>query len=142
MKVYVGDEDSGCGSVPRSSMVLAVQLLRMDLGEFLCIDPAEKLVNRGFVNGPLLTLYGTGAVMVYLILRPFEANVWALYFGGVIVATVLEYVTGVLMETIFHAHWWTTAIRSLIFRERSASAVRLPGDSLHWGCSIFCSRLP
>lgn len=47
MKVYVGDEDSGCGSVPRSSMVLAVQLLRMDLGEFLCIDPAEKLVNRG-----------------------------------------------------------------------------------------------
>ena len=66
----------------------------------------KKLVNRGFVNGPLLTLYGTGAVMVYLILRPFEANVWALYFGGVIVATVLEYVTGVLMETIFHAHWW------------------------------------
>ena len=41
----------------------------------------KKLVNRGFVNGPLLTLYGTGAVMVYLILRPFEANVWALYFG-------------------------------------------------------------
>ena len=33
----------------------------------------KKLVNRGFVNGPLLTLYGTGAVMVYLILRPFEA---------------------------------------------------------------------
>ena len=23
----------------------------------------KKLVNRGFVNGPLLTLYGTGAVM-------------------------------------------------------------------------------
>ena len=46
----------------------------------------KKLVNRGFVNGPMLTLYGTGAVMVYLILRPFEANVWALYFGGVIVA--------------------------------------------------------
>ena len=102
----------------------------------------KKLVNRGFVNGPLLTLYGTGAVMVYLILRPFEANVWALYFGGVIVATVLEYVTGVLMETIFMRTGGTTAIRSLIFRERSASAVRLPGDSLHWGCSIFCSRLP
>lgn len=138
----MGDEDSGCGSVPRSSMVLAVQLLRMDLGEFLCIDPAEKLVNRGFVNGPLLTLYGTGAVMVYLILRPFEANVWALYFGGVIVATVLEYVTGVLMETIFHAHWWDYSNQKFNFQERSASAVRLPGDSLHWGCSIFCSRLP
>lgn len=128
MKVYVGDEDSGCGSVPRSSMVLAVQLLRMDLGEFLCIDPAEKLVNRGFVNGPLLTLYGTGAVMVYLILRPFEANVWALYFGGVIVATVLEYVTGVLMETIFHAHWWDYSNQKFNFQGKICLS-----SSIAWG---------
>ena len=127
MKVYVGDEDSGCGSVPRSSMVLAVQLLRMDLGEFLCIDPAEKLVNRGFVNGPLLTLYGTGAVMVYLILRPFEANVWALYFGGVIVATVLEYVR-VLMETIFHAHWWDYSNQKFNFQGKICLS-----SSIAWG---------
>lgn len=128
MKVYVGDEDSGCGSVPRSSMVLAVQLLRMDLGEFLCIDPAEKTGQPRFVNGPLLTLYGTGAVMVYLILRPFEANVWALYFGGVIVATVLEYVTGVLMETIFHAHWWDYSNQKFNFQGKICLS-----SSIAWG---------
>lgn len=109
-------------------MVLAVQLLRMDLGEFLCIDPAEKTGQPRFVNGPLLTLYGTGAVMVYLILRPFEANVWALYFGGVIVATVLEYVTGVLMETIFHAHWWDYSNQKFNFQGKICLS-----SSIAWG---------
>lgn len=88
----------------------------------------KKLVNRGFVNGPLLTLYGTGAVMVYLILRPFEANVWALYFGGVIVATVLEYVTGVLMETIFHAHWWDYSNQKFNFQGKICLS-----SSIAWG---------
>ena len=89
----------------------------------------KKLVNRGFVNGPLLTLYGTGAVMVYLILRPFEANVWALYFGGVIVATVLEYVTGVLMESHFScALVGLSAIRSLSFRVKICLS-----SSIAWG---------
>lgn len=81
-----------------------------------------------FVNGPLLTLYGTGAVMVYLILRPFEANVWALYFGGVIVATVLEYVTGVLMETIFHAHWWDYSNQKFNFQGKICLS-----SSIAWG---------
>lgn len=88
----------------------------------------KKLVNRGFVNGPLLTLYGTGAVMVYLILRPFEANIWALYFGGVIVATVLEYVTGVLMETIFHAHWWDYSNQKFNFQGKICLS-----SSIAWG---------
>ena len=88
----------------------------------------KKLVNRGFVNGPLLTLYGTGAVMVYLILRPFEANVWALYFGGVIVVTVLEYVTGVLMETIFHAHWWDYSNQKFNFQGKICLS-----SSIAWG---------
>lgn len=88
----------------------------------------KKLVNRGFVNGPLLTLYGTGAVMVYLILRPFESNVWALYFGGVIVATVLEYITGVLMETIFHAHWWDYSNQKFNFQGKICLS-----SSIAWG---------
>ncbi len=138
----MGDEDSGCGSVPRSSMVLAVQLLRMDLESSYVSIRQKKLVNRGFVNGPLLTLYGTGAVMVYLILRPFEANVWALYFGGVIVATVLEYVTGVLMETIFHAHWWDYSNQKFNFQGKICLSSSIAWGFFTRGCSIFCSRLP
>lgn len=66
----------------------------------------KKLVNRGFVTGPVCTIYGFGAVIVYLILKPVSDNIFLLYLGGVIVPTILEYVTAVLMETIFHTSWW------------------------------------
>ena len=65
----------------------------------------KKLVNRGFINGPLCTIYGAGAVTIYLLLRPFEKNLALLYLGGVITATALEYVTGWIMETVFHTRW-------------------------------------
>ena len=66
----------------------------------------KKFVNRGFINGPLCTIYGAGAVTIYLLLRPFEKNLALLYLGGVISATALEYVTGWIMETVFHTRWW------------------------------------
>lgn len=66
----------------------------------------KKFVNRGFINGPFCTIYGMGAVSVYLILKPFDENIPVLYIGGVLVATVLEYITGWLMEKIFHTRWW------------------------------------
>ena len=66
----------------------------------------KKLVNRGFINGPFCTIYGAGAVTIYLILRPLSENLFFLYLGGVIVATVLEYITGWIMEAVFHTRWW------------------------------------
>lgn len=67
---------------------------------------SRKLVNRGFVNGPLCTIYGAGAVTIYLILRPLRENLALLYLGGVVVATALEYITGWIMETVFYTRWW------------------------------------
>ena len=67
---------------------------------------SRKLVNRGFVNGPLCTIYGAGAVTIYLILRPLREHLALLYLGGVVVATALEYITGWIMETVFHTRWW------------------------------------
>lgn len=66
----------------------------------------KKFVNRGFINGPLCTIYGMGAVSIYLILKPFDDNLVVLYIGGVVVATILECITGWLMEKIFHTRWW------------------------------------
>ena len=42
----------------------------------------KRLVNRGFVTGPLCTIYGCGAVAVYLILRPVSENLLLLFLGG------------------------------------------------------------
>ena len=40
----------------------------------------RKLVNRGFVTGPVCTIYGVGAVSVYLILRPLDGKILPLFF--------------------------------------------------------------
>lgn len=88
----------------------------------------RKLVNRGFINGPLCTIYGTGAVCIYLILKPFENNPAILYFGGVIVATLLELVTGWLMERIFHTRWWDYSKNRFNFRGYICL-----GSSIGWG---------
>ena len=40
----------------------------------------RKLVNRGFVTGPVLTLYGFGAVLVYMFLHPFSNHILTLFF--------------------------------------------------------------
>lgn len=66
----------------------------------------RKPVNRGFLVGPILPLYGLGAVTVYVLLRPFSDCASLLYVMGMLVATVLEYITSWLLEVLFHAKWW------------------------------------
>jgi len=88
----------------------------------------RRLVNRGFVTGPVCTIYGFGAVIVYLILKPISGNLLVLYLGGVIVPTILEYLTAVLMETIFHTSWWDYSKNKFNFQGRICL-----GASLGWG---------
>ena len=88
----------------------------------------HKLVNRGFVSGPVLTIYGCGAVAVYLLMKPFDTSIIALFFGGVVVTTVLEYITGVLMDAIFHANWWDYSDKKFNFQGKICL-----DSSIGWG---------
>ena len=63
-------------------------------------------VNRGFIRGPFLPLYGSGAVMMLLVSMPFQHNLLLTYIAGCIGATALEYVTGVVMEALFKVRYW------------------------------------
>lgn len=66
----------------------------------------RKLVNRGFMRGPLLPLYGSGAVMMLFVSIPVKDSPVLVYFAGCIAATLLEYVTGVAMEALFKVRYW------------------------------------
>lgn len=67
---------------------------------------SRKWVNRGFMRGPFLPLYGTGAIMMLVVSMPFVDNILLTYIAGVIGATALEYVTGVVMEALFKVRYW------------------------------------
>lgn len=66
----------------------------------------HKFINRGFVNGPLCPIYGAGAVTFAIFLPELEQHLFFLFLGGMILASFIEYITGRLMEQIFHRKWW------------------------------------
>ncbi|GAA0795192.1 hypothetical protein GCM10008910_13590 [Faecalicatena orotica] len=66
----------------------------------------HKFINRGFVNGPLCPIYGAGAVAFAVFLPELEHHIFFLFLGGLILASFIEYMTGRLMEKIFHKKWW------------------------------------
>lgn len=63
-------------------------------------------INRGFMRGPFLPLYGSGAIMMLVVSAPFQHNLLLTYAAGCVGATVLEYITGVVMEALFKVRYW------------------------------------
>lgn len=66
----------------------------------------KKFVNRGFMKGPLLPIYGSGALCVLLVSKPFKGNYVLMAVVGMLAATVLEYITGAVMEALFRVRYW------------------------------------
>ena len=66
----------------------------------------KRFVNRGFLNGPWIPIYGVGAIMVYLILGDEDLRVIPLFLSSGILDVTLEYITSWGMEKLFHARWW------------------------------------
>ena len=66
----------------------------------------KQWVNRGFLHGPFLPIYGSGAVMMLFVSEPFKDNLILTYFAGVVGATLLELVTGAAMEALLKVRYW------------------------------------
>lgn len=65
-----------------------------------------RFVNRGFLNGPICPIYGFGLIGVVLMLRPMQGNLLMLYIGSFLLTSLIELITGFLLEKLFHAKWW------------------------------------
>lgn len=63
-------------------------------------------VNRGFLHGPLLPIYGSGAIIILLATIPVAEDLRLVWLFGMLAATALEYVTGDVMERIFKVRYW------------------------------------
>lgn len=63
-------------------------------------------VNRGFLQGPVLPIYGSGAIIILFVTLPVEQNLWLVWLLGMLAATALEYVVGAAMEKLFKVRYW------------------------------------
>ena len=65
-----------------------------------------KFVNRGFLNGCICPIYGLGASLMILCLVPIEHNLIVLFFGALLLGSLLELIGGFLLKHLFHITWW------------------------------------
>ena len=72
----------------------------------LCSVQERRLVNRGFLNGPLCPVYGVGAVVVLLGVGWLQGHPVLLFVAGLVLTCTVEYVTAWLLETLFDTKWW------------------------------------
>ncbi len=74
--------------------------------EIFYLVTEKKLVNRGFIHGPVLPIYGTGAILILFAVIPVSSNPVLVCLVGGFAATVLEYFTGAAMQSLFHVRYW------------------------------------
>ncbi len=85
-------------------------------------------VNRSFLRGPILPLYGSGAVLMLFVSIPVEYSMVLVYLAGCVAATALEYVTGVCMEAIFKVRYWDYSNKKFNFQGQICLS-----STLAWG---------
>lgn len=66
----------------------------------------RKFVNRGFLKGPVVPIYGSGALMMLIVTLPVKGNIVLEFLFGMLGATLLEYMVGAVMESIYKVKYW------------------------------------
>ena len=88
----------------------------------------RKIINTGFLKGPVCPIYGIGAIIMLLFLERFQENIIALFFIAIVVLTTWEYLVGVLLEKMFNTKYWDYSHQKFNFQGRICLT-----NSLFWG---------
>lgn len=96
----------------------------------------RKLTNRGFMRGPWLPIYGTGAIVMLFCANPFSNSLILTFLAGMIGASALEFVTGMVMEALFKVRYWDYSDRKFNIMGHVCLF-----NSCAWGaCTVFLTR--
>lgn len=71
----------------------------------LAFSKEHKFINRGFLIGPVVPIWGFGAILISFILKDSD-GIFNLLVSSAFIGTALEYVINYIMEIIFKARWW------------------------------------
>ena len=69
----------------------------------------HRFINRGFLTGPILPIYGFGVILITLVvgrLSSVESGVMTTFAISLVICGLVEYLTSFVLEKIFHARWW------------------------------------
>ncbi len=87
-----------------------------------------KFINRGFLHGPVIPIYGFAALSILLVTLYVRTNTFWVFVLGALTATVFELVTGTAMEKLFKVKYWDYSDMPLNYKGHICLFV-----SLFWG---------
>lgn len=71
-----------------------------------CAIIEHRWTNRGFLCGPIIPIYGIGSLLLVWFLKPVKDHLFLVVLLGMLLTTSIEYITGYVLEKIFHNKWW------------------------------------
>ena len=77
-----------------------------DVETLLYVIRDRKVVKRGFLFGPVCPIYGVGALMGTIIIKTGITNSFWIFYIGMVLCGIMEYITHFVMEKAFKAMWW------------------------------------
>ncbi len=88
-------------------MFLVYSFIGYIIEVLFCSYHENRLVmNRGFLIGPWLPIYGSSVVLIYLLLHKYENDILALFIMSMFTCSVVEFFTSLVLEKIFKIRWW------------------------------------
>lgn len=66
----------------------------------------RKFVNPGFLNGPFCPIYGAALVWMIVAFPELKGRYLFEFLAFAIVASFLQFITGHILEKLFHRRWW------------------------------------
>ncbi len=92
---------------------------------------------KSMLYGPFCCIYGLGAICLICIPRKLKRNNWYLFFSGIFIGSVVEYIVSWLGEYIFHVKWWDYSYIPFNINGRICLLF-----SVFWGIlTVFLNRL-
>ena len=92
-----------------------------------------KIMNRGFLNGPVCPVYGFGMTAVLFMFDILGTDdPVAVFIIGTLLTTVIELTAGWALYTFFHARWWDYSNMPL-----NLGGYICPAFSIIWGLAVL-----
>ena len=66
----------------------------------------KRFVNRGFLLGPICSIYGYGVLFIVLLIGDDTSDILSVFLKSILICSVLEYFTSYFMEKLFKVRWW------------------------------------
>ena len=72
----------------------------------------HRFINRGFLSGPCLPIYGSGCALItaavdgLVLVSRYESSYGSVFAVSFVLCGILEYLVSYFLEKRFHARWW------------------------------------